>query len=68
MSDIVALLGVALGVVPIFLHGWVHVMVMFAHPPETGGILNRVGAEVDKQLTFYQARELPARTVVHGRM
>lgn len=60
---VLTLIGVAVGIVPLFLHGWVHVAVQFAPPiPSDSGILSRVGAEVDAQVAAISAREVAAAT------
>jgi hypothetical protein len=61
--DALALIGVAMGSVPLFLHGWVHVDVRFVpRAPSGSGVLSRLGADVDAQVAAIAAREVAAAT------
>jgi hypothetical protein len=58
-SRALTLVGVAVSIAPLFLHGWVHVAVQFApRTPSANGVLSRVGAEVDAQVAAIVAREV----------
>jgi hypothetical protein len=60
-SDALALIGVAAGSLPLFLHGWVHVDVRFApRTPSGSGVLSRLGTEVDTQVATIAAHEVNA--------
>ncbi|HEY7907307.1 MAG TPA: hypothetical protein VIC60_00475 [Thermomicrobiales bacterium] len=60
-GNALVLIGVALGSVPLFLHGWVHVDVRFApRTPSSSGVLSRLGAEVDTQVAAIAAHEVNA--------
>jgi hypothetical protein len=60
-GNALVLIGVAAGGVPLFLHGWVHVAVRFApRTPSGSGVLSRLGAEVDTQVTTIAAHEVNA--------
>jgi hypothetical protein len=58
--DALALIGVIVGSVPLFLHGWVHVDVRFAPRTPAGGVLSRLGADVDTQIAAIVAHEVNA--------
>jgi len=60
-SDALALVGVVAASAALFLHGWVHVDVMFAARNPSGiGLLQRLGAEVDKQIAAIGEQEVNA--------
>jgi hypothetical protein len=57
-GDALAVLGAVAGSVPLFLHGWVHIDVLFAPHNPGSGLLRRLGTEVDKQITAITAHEV----------
>ncbi|MGI8858150.1 MAG: hypothetical protein ACR2JW_20615 [Thermomicrobiales bacterium] len=59
-SDALTLTGVMAGSVPLFVRGWVHVEVLFAPRNPSGGVLRRLGAEVDTQIAAITAHEINA--------
>jgi hypothetical protein len=59
--DTLALIGVAAGSLPLFLHGWVDVAVRFAsRTPSGSGVFGRLGADVDTQIAAIAAHEVNA--------
>jgi hypothetical protein len=59
--DALALIGVAAGSLPLFLHGWVHVAVRFtSRTPSGSGVFGRLGADVDTQIAAIAAHEVNA--------
>lgn len=59
VSDALTLVGVVAASVALFLHGWVHVTVMFA-ARNSSGLLQRLGAEVDRQIATIGEQEVNA--------
>jgi hypothetical protein len=60
-SDALTLAGVAAASAALFLRGWVHVNVLFApRNPSGTGLLQRLGAEVDKQIAAIGEQEVNA--------
>lgn len=60
-SHALTLVGVVAGSVPLFVRGWVHVTVRFAPlAGAPGGLLRRLGADVDAQIAAIAAREVNA--------
>jgi hypothetical protein len=62
-GDALAMLGAVAGSVPLFLHGWVHIDVLFAPHNPGSGLLRRLGTEVDKQITAITAHEVSVTVV-----
>jgi hypothetical protein len=61
--NVLALIGVAASSVSLFLHDWVRVDVQFApHMPSDSGVLNRLGTDMDRQVSAIAAREVAVAT------
>ncbi len=60
VCDALALIGVIAGVVPLFLHQWVHVAVTFVPRGASGGVLQRLGTDLDKQVAAVAEGEVNA--------
>jgi hypothetical protein len=59
VADIIALIGVVIGSVPLFLHGWVNAKVTFpASGPSGGQILQQFGVDVNQELSRIADREI----------
>lgn len=58
-ADIIALIGVVVGSVPLFLHGWVNAKVTFlASGPSGAQILQQLGLNVNQELSRIADREI----------
>lgn len=60
VCNALALIGVIAGVVPLFLHRWVHVAVTFVPRGASGGVLQRLGTDLDKQVAAVTEGEVNA--------
>lgn len=59
VADIIALIGVVVGSVPLFLHGWVNAKLMFLTTGTAGAqILQQFGVDVNQELSRIADREI----------
>lgn len=60
ICDALVLIGVVAGGAPLFLHRWVHVAVTFVPRGASGGVLQRLGTDLDKQVAAVAEGEVNA--------